>query len=295
MRKEFAIDELRVQSSWDWRIVLDFFLVGTGAGLFLISGALGSFVGLAVAVALVVAGSGVVLSHLGRPESMWRAAFGFRSAWLSRGVVVASLLILFGLLTGAPRLFEGLPWTEGSWTDGNGLGLLIWYIGAISATVFILYPGLVLSSKPSIPFWHTRLLPLLFASYGVLGALAVVFIIASLKEVSISSVALARWGLLVLVVSALLTTLHIWTKQRSGDVAVQESLRLLLRGPLATLFNFGVSVLGLAIPAVLLVVASVAGEDLATTLNVISGVLILLGAFLIRLCVVKAGVYARLL
>ena len=39
MRRTFAIDELRVQTSWGWRIGLDFFLVGTGTALFLISGA----------------------------------------------------------------------------------------------------------------------------------------------------------------------------------------------------------------------------------------------------------------
>ncbi len=295
MRKEFAIDELRAQTSWDWRIALDFFLVGTGTALFLISGALHLFAGLATGIALVAVGSAVVLSHLGRPQSMWRSASQFRTSWMSRGIIAAGLFVVFGMLAAAPYVFEGLPWSQGSWTRGDFLGLAIWYVAAVAGVVFILYPGMVMSTNRSIPFWHTRMLPLVVVSYGVVGALAVVFIVQSVVDISLSETALGYYGLTSLVASALLTYLHISSKASSRDLASKESVRLILRGSLASVFMLGAILVGVVAPVILIVVAFVTSGSIATSSLFLAGVLMLVGAFLARYCLVKAGGYATLL
>ena len=75
-------------------------------------------------------------------------------------VVSASLYI-------APN-FALLAWLP--WTPHLFAGKLLWGIAGMCALLVTLYPGFVLSASPSIPFWNSPLLPVLFFSQSVTGA-----------------------------------------------------------------------------------------------------------------------------
>jgi DMSO reductase anchor subunit len=146
-----------------------FFTVCSGAGLGLLSllaladlcpaNILPSRVlttGIALALALVVAGLASSGLHLAKPSNAWRAFSRFRTSWLSREAVFAAAL-------GAVALAYG-----GSVAAGAGvswrvlLGALAW---SLSCAVLLCTAMIYASLKP-IRQWHTRWTP---ANYLLLG------------------------------------------------------------------------------------------------------------------------------
>ena len=138
------------------------------------NGTLG-FVGVGLALALIVAGLLSSTLHLGRPERAWRAFSQWRTSWLSReGVLAMATFVPAGLL--------GLLWVFGDGEAGGLLGLaaLGSIIGAL-ATVFA--TGMIYQSLPTIRAWGDMLVApnyvvlalasgavLAFAVLGVFGA-----------------------------------------------------------------------------------------------------------------------------
>ncbi len=73
---------------------------------------------------------------------------------------------------------------------------------------------------------------------------------------------------------------------KGSTVASREAVRRLSEGALGWAFGIGVVLVGMVIPFLVVVWAPSAG--------VLAGLLILVGSFLFRYCVLKAGVYAPL-
>jgi polysulfide reductase chain C len=284
--REFTL-ELRTQEAWSWLVAIDLFLSGIGAGLYLISQLAGFPRGAALGLVLVVVGSLVLMGELARPQKMWRSFSRAATAWMSRGSIVVILFIVLGVLDLAPQYVSGLPWA-----GGTALG----YIAAFLALVIVLYPGFLFASSPAIPFWNTPLLPLLFGTYALLGGVATLFIMfsASAAEVPLSIRALAILGLLVLLSTIILTIIYLGV-MLNGGVASQEAVRMLTRGQLALPFLLGVAGIGLIIPLALLSAVYLGGASLAIPALGISGILILGGGFLMRYCLLRAGVYSPLM
>ncbi len=286
MQREFTL-ELRTQESWSWLVAIDLFLSGIGAGLYLISQIAGFALGSALGIALVVIGSLILTRELARPQQMWRSFSRAATAWMSRGAIVVFLFIALGVLDLAPNVLNGLPWAT-----GTALG----YVAAFLAVIIVLYPGFLFASSPAIPFWNTPLLPLLFGIYALLGGVAALFIMLSAPGANVlpGIDTLPALGLWVLLAAAILTLIHLVVMLKGG-VASQEAVRLLTRGRLAVPFLLGVAGAGLIIPAALLIAVYLGGASLALPFLAISGILILAGSFLMRYCILRAGVYGPLL
>jgi DMSO reductase anchor subunit len=175
-----------------------FFTTATGAGYGLLAllgllGGLGfipadfwlGFVGMALALGLIVAGLLSSTGHLGRPERAWRAFSQWRSSWLSReGVASVATFIPAGLF-GIGWVFLG---KSGGWVAIAGL------LAAAGAVVTVCTTGIIYASLKPIAQWHSRYtLPayLIFATMtgGVLAN-------ALLQLFKLGSTAMLAWALL---------------------------------------------------------------------------------------------------
>ncbi|MGE0005133.1 MAG: dimethyl sulfoxide reductase anchor subunit family protein [Parvibaculaceae bacterium] len=135
-----------------------FFTAASGAGYGLLAwiglaagfGAEGNFafrfVGLGLAMALIVAGLLSSTAHLGRPERAWRALSQWRSSWLSREAVAA-------LATFVPAGFLALGWIvldrHDGWVAASGLA------AALGAVVTVSTTGMIYASMKTIAQWHS--------------------------------------------------------------------------------------------------------------------------------------------
>lgn len=106
-----------------------------------------------LAMALIVAGLAASVLHLGRPERMWRAFSQWRSSWLSREGVSASLSLV------AATAFAALLWL-------GQLGLATRIAAAASvllASTTVFCTARIYTSLPPIPAWRGALvLPVYF-------------------------------------------------------------------------------------------------------------------------------------
>jgi DMSO reductase anchor subunit len=137
-----------------------FFTTATGAGYGLLAllGVLGGFqiippdfwlgfVGMGLALGLIVAGLLSSTGHLGKPERAWRAFSQWRSSWLSReGVASVATFVPAGLF--------GIGWVvlgrTGGWVGIVGL------LAACGAVVTVCTTGMIYASLKPIAQWHSR-------------------------------------------------------------------------------------------------------------------------------------------
>src|SRR3989338_442565 len=279
MAHEFNMD-LTPQEEWSWLVAIDLFLGGLGGGLFLLYQIFGLSSEVALlSLGLVVLGGLVLLSELGHPLRAWRALLKPFSSWISRGVIFVALFLIFGALYVAPALeyFSWLPWGDDP-TAKKTIGA----IAGAAALLVTLYPGFVLAASPSIPFWNSPLLPVLFFSHSLMVASGLIFLIAPLGLESADLRSISFLGGILIVVNFVLGAMYLATSKGSG-LASKEAVRRLNEGSLGWTFKVGVILVGMIVP-----LAVVLWTPSAMAL---AGLFILIGGLLFRSCVLKAGVY----
>lgn len=278
----------KAQRSWGSLAAVDFFLGGTGAGAFIWSMYFGVPAGMIIGWMAVVLGAVALLVDLGRPGRFLRASSQIGRSWISRGVVFTSVFLVSGILRIASEMAGGLAW-GGNTGPGQAIGL----VAAAGALGVMLYTGFLLSQSPSIPFWNTTMLPLLFALYALTCGLGVILVLlpvigeqaADLRSIQIAGIALTAislvslWGYLL--------------SMSSSTVAARESVRLLTSGQLALPFLLGVNLVGLVLPLAAIAIAYLSGAGFgdASAVMAVAGVLALTGGYLFRHSMLKAGVY----
>jgi formate-dependent nitrite reductase membrane component NrfD len=238
-RHTFAYGFYR-QTWWAWLIGSAFFFGEIGAGLFLVSLLAGEWVGMTVGYLIVMVGKNTAhLLYLGRPERFWRAAMRPDRSWIARGLWATGILAVTGFILLAPHVI-GV-----SRQLSAGVSSLVFWLAAASALFIMFYDGFVMSFSRAIPFWHTKMLPLLCLTYASLGG---VTLFLTLNEI-------LRWesaygGLLLRLEYALLVTnfvvLAVYLYRMSRWLpAAQETVRSLLKGRYAGVFLGLVVLLGL--------------------------------------------------
>lgn len=278
MAHEFNM-ELTPQEEWSWLLALDLFFAGLGGALFLLYQVF-SLPPLIAVVSLgfVVLGAAVLTVELGRPLRAWRALCKPFSSWISRGVIFVTLFIVFGALYSAPA-FDSLSWLAPS---GDTARKTIGVIAGISALFVTLYPGFVLAASPSIPFWNSPLLPVLFSLHSLMVASGLVFLLSpwGLERGPLQSISFL--GAILIVVNLALGAMYLASSKGSG-LAAKEAVRLLNQGSLGWTFRVGVVLVGMIVPLVVVLWIPSA--------MAVAGLFILIGGLLFRYCVLKAGVY----
>jgi formate-dependent nitrite reductase membrane component NrfD len=294
------IMEPKPQNVWGVPHSVWFTLMGIGGALFinraLFGIELGRLLGMPIAdllgMLLIGIGGLILIADLGRPLRVLRALANPKTSWISVGAI--SDFIFMGA--------DGL-WTLGELNLGSGplfgatwanspIGVALQAIACLAALVVIMYPGFVLSYSPSIPFWNTTLVPMHFLAYAFGSAVGLAIISHLWAPVEAST--LRTWvaaGGILLAVCALLLAAHVLNGKYS-HTASRVSVERLLKGELQAIFVWGAVFVGLVVPAVLGLFGYLgAGPFMLAA----AGLAVLVGNWLSKLSVIRAGTYAPFL
>lgn len=283
LRRQDLAQVYRPQREWiDGRgilIVVAHFFSGIGAGAWLWSTIYDFPLGRALAFASVVGLSGIAhLAFLGRWDRFWRILRRPHQSWISRGMWSIGV---FGL-AGAIVLVEG--------ASGGAVPAIAVGVSVVAACAILLYEGFVYAASRAIPFWRTRLLPVLYIAYGLRGGAALLLVAAALGSGGFDVATVEAIKLWVVVSTAVLILLYLVAGSRAGGAA-RESVGQLVAGRVSPSFYGGTVLVGIVVPLALTLGHESFGIPELALLGAI-GVASLLGDFYVKYCIVKAGVYA---
>ncbi len=273
--------KMNAQQEWSWLLAIDLFFGGLGGALFLLF----QFFHLrlrvaALALGLMVIGAAFLMAELGHPLRAWRTLARLRTSWISRGVLFVNLFLGAGALY-ILTSWGGLTWLP--WTQDGAVAKVLLFLAGLSAVMVTLYPGFVLAASPSVPFWNSPMLPVLFFTQSVLTASGIVLLLSRWNLSGGSIQPIESLALYLIIGNFLLLTIYLISMNKAGRAA-KEAVRLLTHpGSLAWIFGAGALLVGLILPMVIVLWVPTAAY--------LAGALILCGALLFRYCVLKAGVY----
>jgi formate-dependent nitrite reductase membrane component NrfD len=281
--EEFVVG-YRQQTEWMWLIATAFFLGEIGAGVFFISYLFGFIQGLVVSLFIVLIGKTTAhLLYLGRPERFWRMFTNFQS-WITRGLYA---IVLFAILGGTYTLD-----VLGYITLSEGVLYAIGILAAILSFVVMIYDGFVMSYSPSIPLWNTTLLPVLCVTYSLLGGATLTLFMANQMGSSLSGmILLERIEISLLILNLIIICAYALTMKYSTMTA-RKSIDFLVKERYSIPFLGGVVVVGLIITMILAIYYTTTPLYLILVALAITE---LIGDYLIRILLLKSGIYAPVL
>jgi len=271
------------QTEWGWLTALAMFLEGLCGATIVVSLVLGMPLGvLAGTVCGILAGLTLLL-EAGNPKAARRLFSGLGHAWMSRGTLLLTICIVFGLAYALPA-FSPFAWLP--WNPSGTLGKMLGIVAAVAGLLLMLYPGLLLGSMKPFPLWRSMAGPssLLGAAISGLGLLLTGAPIFPSRGILTALTAAAAATIVV-------QLLALWASLDSsmrGPATVALAGRLLLHMPV---FLWGAIVVGLIVPLALLAVGALTpGAAGVVTLSCAAGLHLLLGQFCLRYATLAAGV-----
>jgi formate-dependent nitrite reductase membrane component NrfD len=264
-----------------WFVLATFFL-GMGAGLFILSVLYGFVLGKLIGLIFVLLEMLFLAIEAGHPLRVWKAFAHPKTSWLSRGLIglgVFFILAVISILQGYKFLFL---------KDVTSIGRSVNVVAVIVAAFLILYGSMTVARYPSIPAWHSILVPSLFVSYGLTSGTAILFFLYPF--VNINPIQLGKTGLIVISINLILLLMY-WIELSSSSTAAKESARIITRGKVWPYFIIGVVVVGSLIPMILISGQVYSVSQQPTILFMTAGVLSLIGSFLFRYVLMKVGIY----
>lgn len=269
---EFQKDWIEGRGLW---LLAAIYLGGVGGGLFIVSVFAGWRLGLLIAVGITaVLKGGTHLLFLKRPWRFWRILSRPQTSWISRGIYVVLLFIIFGL---AYYFIGGLPFM---------------LLSTFFALCLVMYTGFVLLALRPIAFWNNPLLPILFVSVSLASGVSLTETIHIFSPHGISNPELLKVaGPWAVSITALLLMVYLAGNLYSSLTA-KESVFYLVKGQLAPVFYAGVVFLGILLPLVIFISAYF--EIVPSSALAAAGISELVGAFILRYSILKAGIYVPL-
>ena len=214
---------------WSWLIGTAFFCGEIGGGLFLVSMLIDHWPGMIIGYLIVTVGKNTAhILYLGRPVRFWRAAMRPDRSWIARGIWATGLFVASGFVVLFPHFLE--PYWEFSAQSLEIAGML----AGASALFIMFYDGFVMNTSPSIPFWHTPLLPVLCLTYAGLGGTTLSLLLLELRGLAIPPL-LVYAEYFFLLFNLLLLAVYLLRMSRLHPAA-RGSVQLLLRGAYAATF-----------------------------------------------------------
>ncbi len=252
--------------------------------------------GLIAALGTLIVGMIFLAVDLGRADRIVLLFIAPSASYITAGAWSLMLCAALSLLL--LMVWMGL----GRWRDAVVRVMEVLVI--VASIVVMVYTGLLLQSMPSVPLWNTPWLPVLFvlssASCGIALVLGIsVFSGAGqafhgvLKRlVVVDAVLVAAEGVVLALFLAMLAgTLPAESSLIDGtQMAASTSLQELIAGDYAYLFWSGFVLVGLLIPLVLDIVLARRARFLPGTILAVAAC-VLVGGFILRLCMVDAGVH----
>lgn len=205
-----------------------------------------------------------------------------QTSWLSRGLFLVILFIIFG----------AFQLVSSYWLPGTAWELVFKVLAGITAFGTAIYAGFVMNYINGIPFWNSALLPVLFIIYGILDGFGIVIAIA-LGSSNID-IAVAEIGSRIfLIISAMILAIYLWSATYMGP-AGKHSVIKLIRGNMAPVLWIGVVFCGIVIPIGVSAISHFAGEASASVL--VGGIICdMIGALSLKYSFLKSGIYGPLI
>ncbi|MDP2268981.1 MAG: DmsC/YnfH family molybdoenzyme membrane anchor subunit, partial [Deltaproteobacteria bacterium] len=236
-------------------------------------------------IAVVLKGICHIL-YLGQPFRVWRAFTRLQTSWISRGLLFVFGFGFFAALQMAPVFFPLLPWT--------GQSPLLNALVIIFALLLMMYPGFALAYVNAVPLWNNALLPVLFVLYAFMGGLGLFLPLGLYGGLEYRDVLFLEHNIrFLLLVSSVLLAIYLVTVGYTGR-AGKESLLVLLRGDSSAMFYGGVVCLGILMPFIASLFLYATG-NLSRPLLYTAMFGELTGSFLLRYCLLRAGIYMCLI
>ena len=278
-RNQFLIG-YQPQREWAWLIATAFFLGKVGAGLFVVS--YFSDFKLGAVAGLLIVGVGKTTAHLlylGRPLRFLRAAAGWRTSWISRGIIAMGVYIACGAVYVAPYLhISFVP---------RGVASALGVVALVAAAFVMVYDGFVLKASRGVPLWDSYLMPVLVLFYALLGGTTLTLTLQTIS--GNASTGSLDWLQVALLALSLVLIAIVILNAQVRHAAAQFSSALLTRGPLGWLFLAGAVGIGLVGTLVLAGIAVATGSEVAIAFAAITD---LGGHFFIFFALLRAGVHA---
>ncbi len=266
-----------------------------GAGLYLVSLFINSWWGLLVGWLIIMfLKLPLHIAYFGKPLRFYRTLPPFSNAWktswFARGILFSVFFGTFGfvqLVFGQPDLVNLI---------GSSVANPIYYtfgvLAGLSAVGVGIYGGFIMNYVKGIPFWNQGLLPVVFILAGVADGFGLAMAVGLAG--GDASVSWAETGSsYLLIINVLLIIVYLISARYTSEVA-KISVKELLTGPSAFMFWGGLVTLGMVIPAAISVVSLFSGE-VPIVLLIIAIVTHTLGAFALKYCLLKEGIYRPLL
>jgi formate-dependent nitrite reductase membrane component NrfD len=215
----------------------------------------------------------------------------WKTSWFARGILFSVFFVSFGfmqLVFGQPDLAKLI---------GTSIADPIYYVFGVLAGINALgvgiYGGFIMNYVKGIPFWNQGLLPVVIMLAGIADGFGLAMAIGLAG--GDASVAWAETGSrYLLLINILLIVTYLISAGYTSAVA-KLSIQELLKGPSAFMFWGGLIMLGLAVPAVISVVSLYSGGEVSTILLIIAIASHTIGAFALKYCLLKVGIYRPLL
>jgi formate-dependent nitrite reductase membrane component NrfD len=267
-----------------------------GAGLYLVSLFINSWWGLLVGwIIIMFLKLPIHLAYFGKPWRFYRTLPPFSNAWktswFARGILFS---VLFGTF-GAIQLIISQP--DLANLIGHSITNPIYYtfgvLAGLNALGVGIYGGFIMNYVKGIPFWNQGLLPVVIMLAGVADGFGLIMGIG-LAGGDASVVWAETGSRYLLLINMLLIVTYLISAGYTSAVA-KLSIRELLVGPLAVMFWLGLVILGLVVPAGISVVSLFSGGEVSSILLIIAIAAHTLGAFALKYCLLKVGIYRPLL
>ena len=316
------------QTEWGILVVNYLFLAGVSAGAFAIS-SFATYIGgphfrrvarigALVAPWPVMAGVGLLVLDLGRPLAFWHLFMTVQftspmsiGTWLLTGFVLLSLVYAalwlpapFDRLLRVPTRLRNvlhcsrwMPLSSQAIHRGRALVAAVGFPMSLGIGI---YTGILLGALPSRPLWNTPMLAQLFLFSAMSSGTATVLLITALlgtrQETGFEEERrLLVSADLVLIVLEIFMLIPFLLHHALSTWSSATSIELILGGEYTLWFWVGVILLGILLPLVIEayelfpVVLKKGGARHSLALSAASGLLVLIGGFLLRFVFVYAG------
>lgn len=232
---------------------------------------------------ITVLKTGLHVAHAERPLKLWRMILRPQTSWISRGLIITLLLIVFGAIQLAFSY----------WLPGTTEEMVFKVLTGIMAFGIILYAGFTMSYVHGIPFWNSALLPALFIVWGILSGLALIMAIGP-GVASIDTGAVITADLAFLIAAIILIVLYLWTATYA-EATAKQSVRELTRGYPVLVLGIGVVLCGIIIPLAISLISYLSGNTPTPSLAILVLACEIMGSLAFMYSVLKVGLYRPLI
>jgi sulfite dehydrogenase (quinone) subunit SoeC len=264
---------------------LAFFFIELGAGMFFMGSLFQSRSGMLAGWLICgILGGGLHLLFLGKPLRFWRIVFsgGFKTSWISRGLIFVALFLLLGLISILIGLQSDPP---------TALLVLV----DIFAFLTVIYGGFAMNFVNGIPLWNTALLPVLYVISGLWGGAEMTLGIALGGGDFAAGLSIENWTRIFLIGFILMIPVYL-ISVRYTTLTGQASVRSVVKGKMAPLFWPAVVFLGMLVPAAAVIASFALGlEQTPAAFLYIAIICGLAGDLSLRYLILKCGMYSPLI